>query len=418
LLQTDAAIGTTKPLVEALSALGKPAYLVPNSFNEIQRQKAKALLSKVPDPRDHLTIGYFSGSRTHNRDFQTAASAIIRLLSEFSSLKLFIVGELDLPDDFSGFSNQIERAGFMPYQQMLEAMARCDINIAPLVIGNPFNEAKSELKWFESALLGVPSVVSRTAPYEEAIKDGITGMMAGNASEWYDKLKALIVDSALRQRIGENARTESLSKWGPDALLKHLHNALPLENVQEATPVTKNGKIKIDWIVPGLIIGGGGHRNILRAAYFLEQFGHDVGLVFTNVSQSETELRELLHTHFYPFQGPIRVYDGIFRYSDVMFATHWSTVYTALEAVGMTREILYFIQDFEPMFAPMGTEYILAENTYRKGLYGISSGPWCAHVLRREFNAEVDYFEFPIDRDVYYPRPRNKQNKNVIFCQT
>ncbi|WP_035200304.1 glycosyltransferase [Agrobacterium tumefaciens] len=417
LLETDAVIGSTKPLVAALAALGKPAYLVPNTFNRIQSEKAEVLRQERKDTRDSLRIGYFSGSRTHNQDFAVAAPAILRLLGEFPSLRLLIVGELDLPSGFDSLSGQVERLDFMPYQKMQEELARCDINIAPLVIGNPFNEAKSELKWFEAALLDVPCVVSKTAPYENAVVDRATGMLAANEAEWYEKLRMLLQDATLRQRIGENARQAALSNWGQDSLGARLLDVLPLKDVSPSSqPVSANkDRKKIDWIIPGLILGGGGHRNILRAAYFLEQFGHDVGLIFTGVEESAEEVRALLHKHFYPFQGQIKIYDGIFRYSDVLFATHWSTVYTALEARGMTGEIMYFIQDFEPMFAPMGTEYILAENTYRKGLYGISSGPWCAHVLRKDFNAEVDFFEFPIDKSVYFPRQRQKTEKNIIF---
>ncbi|WP_332302999.1 rhamnosyltransferase WsaF family glycosyltransferase [Rhizobium sp. GR12] len=417
LLETDAVIGSTKPLVDALSSLGKPAYLVPNTFNRIQLEKAEVLRQEQKEARDFLKIGYFSGSRTHNQDFAVAAPAILRLLGEFSSLRLLIVGELDLPPSFDSFSGRVERLDFMPYQKMQEELARCDINIAPLVIGNPFNQAKSELKWFEAALLDIPCVVSKTEPYEIAVVDGMSGMLASNEAEWYEKLRMLLQDASLRQRIGERARQAALSKWGQDALRTRLMDVLPLREVSlspQAVSVNKDRK-KIDWIIPGLILGGGGHRNILRAAYFLEQFGHDVGLIFTGVDESAAEIRALLHEHFYPFQGQIKVYDGVFRYSDVLFATHWSTVYTALEAQGMTGEIMYFIQDFEPMFAPMGTEYILAENTYRKGLYGISSGPWCAHVLRKDFNAVVDFFEFPIDRNVYFPRQRQKTEKNIIF---
>lgn len=417
LLETDAVIGSTKPLVTALAALCKPAYLVPNTFNRIQLEKAEVLRQERKTARDFLKIGYFSGSLTHNQDFATAAPAILRLLEEFPSLRLLIVGELDLPSGFDSFSGQVERLDFMPYQKMQEELARCDINIAPLVIGNPFNEAKSELKWFEAALLEVPCVVSKTAPYEIAVVDGTTGMLAANEAEWYEKLQMLLQDATLRQRIGENARQAALSNWGQDSLGTRLLDVLPLKDVSPSSKTASANKDrkKIDWIIPGLILGGGGHRNILRAAYFLEQFGHDVGLIFTGVEESAAEIRALLHEHFYPFQGQVKVYDGIFRYSDVLFATHWSTVYTALEARGMTGEIMYFIQDFEPMFAPMGTEYILAENTYRKGLYGISSGPWCAHVLRKDFNAEVDFFEFPIDKSVYFPRERLKSERNIIF---
>lgn len=117
LRETDAVIGSTKPLVAALAALGKPAYLVPNTFNRIQLEKAEVLRQERKTARDFLKIGYFSGSRTHNQDFAMAAPAILRLLEEFPSLRLLIVGELDLPPGFDSFSGRIERLDFMPYQK-------------------------------------------------------------------------------------------------------------------------------------------------------------------------------------------------------------------------------------------------------------------------------------------------------------
>lgn len=173
--------------------------------------------------------------------------------------------------------------------------------------------------------------------------------------------------------------------------------------------------LTIDWIIPRLIIGGGGHRNILRAAHFLEQFGHDVALHFTSSDDQARELPGLVNKHFYPFAGPVKAYDGNFRKSDVIFATHWTTVDAAIRAKASTDHLFYFVQDFEPAFAPMGSEYVLAENTYRLGLYCITSGPWCEHLLKRDYNAEADHFRFPVDTSVYNRRPRIKTNQNIVF---
>jgi glycosyltransferase involved in cell wall biosynthesis len=150
-----------------------------------------------------------------------------------------------------------------------------------------------------------------------------------------------------------------------------------------------------------LIIGGGGHRNILRAAYHLETFGHDVRLYFSDTQMTEVELRKAVRRHFYPFEGTIKRFKGHAAGEDVLMATHWSTVALAESVKSSVGEIMYFVQDFEPAFYPMGSEYILAENTYRKNLYAITSGPWCAHILKRDYAMEADSFRFPVDRSIY-----------------
>jgi glycosyltransferase involved in cell wall biosynthesis len=105
--------------------------------------------------------------------------------------------------------------------------------------------------------------------------------------------------------------------------------------------------------------------------------------------------------HFYPFEGPVRRFSGRVDGEDVMMATHWSTVALAESVRSLIGEIMYFVQDFEPAFYPMGSEYILAENTYRKNLYAITSGPWCAHMLKRDYAMEADSFRFPVDGTIY-----------------
>ena len=174
-------------------------------------------------------------------------------------------------------------------------------------------------------------------------------------------------------------------------------------------------KLKISWIVPGLIIGGGGHRNILRAAYHLEQFGHELELYFTSTDLDSRQLKQMVNEHFYPLECRMHRYEGTINKTDVLFATHWSTVDPALKARHVAGEVMYFVQDFEPMFAPMGTEYILAENTYRQGLYCITSGPWCEHLLRRDYNVEADHFALPVDSNIYHPYERTKAETNILF---
>lgn len=174
--------------------------------------------------------------------------------------------------------------------------------------------------------------------------------------------------------------------------------------------------MRIDWMIGGLSIASGGLRNIFRAAHFLEQFGHDVGLYFFNTPFSLPQIREILRDHYYPFYGPVMRCDGTtYRQADVLFATHWSTVENTLKGRASVSELMYFVQDFEPAFAPMSADYILAENTYRENLYCICSGPWCVQILRDNFGATADYFDFPLDRSVYYPRTRLNEKTNIAF---
>ena len=84
-------------------------------------------------------------------------------------------------------------------------IARFDINLAPLEVGNPFVEAKSELKFFEAAICDVPTIASPSGPHKRAIQHGENGLLASTADEWARALAQLVADEQLRKRIGREA---------------------------------------------------------------------------------------------------------------------------------------------------------------------------------------------------------------------
>ena len=392
---------TTDYLATKMRELGRDVTVVPNTVNLAQRALAETLLQQRERDDQTVRICYFSGSKTHARDFAECAEAVQATLRKYPQVVFRLVGLLDLDDSWVPFAERIERFGFMSPLDMLANMAEGDINLAPLEEGNSFCEGKSELKFFEAGLVEVPTVASRSVTYKAAIDDGKTGFLASDVKEWSDKLARLVESSSLRAQIGKNARSKALSAFSTDTAARRALVAYGLEKAAPVRLETSKTRLKIGWIVPGLIIGGGGHRNILRAAYHLERFGHDVRLYFSDTNMSEAELRRTVRQHFYPFEGPVSRFGARADREDVMMATHWSTVALAESVKSEVGEIMYFVQDSEPAFYPMGSEYILAENTYRKNLYAITSGPWCAHILTRDYGMEADSFRFPVDSGVY-----------------
>lgn len=412
---------TTAPLARAVEALGLRALIVPNSLNRQQIAASAAIVAAKAKDKPRATIGYFSGSRTHERDFAQAAPALLELMRARDDFDLLVVGYLDLGPEWAPFEHRVRRRDFMPPLEMLAVLGECDINIAPLEVGDPFCEAKSELKFFEAALVETPSVVSPTEPLAQAIEPGVTGFVASTPDDWRTALGQLLDNPGLRRDIGRRARASALETFGVEAIAQAAQAAL-LGELEPAPPAARpaakartSSSLRVDWVIPPLLIGGGGHRNIIRAAHYLQQFGHDVTMHFMGADQGDEELEYLVGRHFYPFEGKVRRYDGEFRQSDVILATHWTTVNAALEGRRQTGEVMYFVQDFEPWFYPMGSEYVLAENTYRQGLYCISSGPWCEQRLKADYGLEADHFRFPVDNALYRPIERAGPTGNVVF---
>jgi len=97
----------------------------------------------------------------------------------------------------------------------------------PLQAGNPFVEAKSELKYFEAALAGVCSVASPTGPYRRAIAHGETGFLASSSAEWETTLLRLVDDPRLRAGVAQAALLDVLWRFGPQRRRDLMRDFLP-----------------------------------------------------------------------------------------------------------------------------------------------------------------------------------------------
>lgn len=225
MLQADYCSATTTFLVDYMRSFAKKTFLLPNGFDEnIWYASRLALRTRLASTHDDLIrIGYAGGSRTHQKDFAKIADVIAQLLRERSNCRLVLFRKEMLPctdiDEFPALlavSQQIEWREMVPLKDLPLEMARFDINLVPLEVGNAFCEAKSELKFFESALVEVPVVASPTQTFREAIEDGETGFLASDANSWYSILSKLLDDVSLRQQIGRRAYNSVLWKYGAE----------------------------------------------------------------------------------------------------------------------------------------------------------------------------------------------------------
>ncbi len=223
----EAATTTTDYLAEKLRAKGKRVFIVKNKLSEEDVRWANEIIStchfdrsegiqeSFDDTRDDpsVRIGYASGTATHNKDFATITEALLRLLAAYPQTTLVIAGPLLLDERFAPFAERIERLPFANRREHFRNLASLDINLAPLEIGEPFCEGKSELKFFEAGIVAVPTVAAATGSFVGAIDDGIDGFVARDTEEWYVKLDRLVKDSTLRVSMGQAARAKVLREY-------------------------------------------------------------------------------------------------------------------------------------------------------------------------------------------------------------
>jgi glycosyltransferase involved in cell wall biosynthesis len=206
-------ISTTWTLADAAKGMGRTSYVVRNGLNDRQVALAdQALRRKGQRRRDGwVRIGYQPGTRTHRQDFAVALPALARILEEFPQVKLVIQGPLDIPEALRRYRQRIERWPYVSWEKLVEVTGRLDLTIAPLEPDNLLNEAKSALKYFEPGLVEVPVVASPTEDFRAAIRHGVNGFLAATDEEWYNSLRSLVGDAALRQQVAQAARQDVLA---------------------------------------------------------------------------------------------------------------------------------------------------------------------------------------------------------------
>lgn len=207
---------TTTFLADKLRERVKQVFIVPNRLSEEDVRIADGIRKKQGTRnkgQGEATMSYFSGSASHNKDFATITEPLLGILEKYPETELAIYGPLDLDQRFDALGKRVRRIPYVSREKHWANIASTDINLAPLEIGNPFCESKSELKFFEAGILGVPTVAAATQTFQEAIQDGKDGFVATTADEWTDKLEKLILDPVFRHEMGEKAREKALAKY-------------------------------------------------------------------------------------------------------------------------------------------------------------------------------------------------------------
>ena len=181
----------------------------------------------------------------------------------------------------------------------------------------------------------------------------------------------------------------------------------------------KEDEVKIlNWVIPEMGKGSGGHLNIFRFVSLLENMGfHSRIYLFKAPSLHDNEsVRDFLKENFPILDERVEAYWDVkyAEFAHATIATSWETAYF-VKNFDNTISKFYFVQDYEPFFFAHGSYYELAKNTYRFGLRGITAGDWIKDKLITEFGMKADSFGFSYDKDLYKPLKKKGNTKRVFF---
>lgn len=187
----DAITTTTEYLANKLRKLNPNVFVCPN-FYEPNWFNVKNRANSGP-----LRIGW-TGGVNHVGDLAMITPAIKRLKEKYG-VKVVTRGDPRIKELWGKDVESFPPVPIKYYPEALASMA-IDIGICPLE-DNEFNKCKSEIKFMEYSLLGIPSVCSPTV-YEHVP----VSTVARTEDEWVEKLSKLIESEQLRRNQGTVAK--------------------------------------------------------------------------------------------------------------------------------------------------------------------------------------------------------------------
>ena len=205
-------------------------------------------------------------------------------------------------------------------------------------------------------------------------------------------------------------------------VLKHLEFIMDREEIPFRKAEFETHKnddiILLNWIIPEMGIGSGGHINIFRFISNLEKmdFHSRVYLYLSPNYKDNESVRKFTKEHFSILDSNVELFYDVseISFAHATIATSWQTAYY-VRNYNNTISKCYFVQDFEPYFYPMGSYYEFAENTYKFGLKGITAGDWLKDKLREEYGMDTESFGFSYDKDLYIPKEKHDSIKRIFF---
>ena len=209
-------VSTPKLALQMEKDFKKKTYIYHNFLNFEQEEISKKICSLKEKKYDNskFVIGYFSGSGTHARDLDVALDSILKLMNKYDDVYFEIVGFMALNNKFDKYikNKRLIMKPLVTYQELQYLIGSVDLNIIPLQ-KNLFNDCKSELKFFEAAIVNTLTLASSNAVYGKVIEDGVNGFLVDDF-DWFDKLEYIYLNRNKLKKIVDNARIYSLDEYG------------------------------------------------------------------------------------------------------------------------------------------------------------------------------------------------------------
>ena len=396
-------IASTTRLQTEMGKHLKEVYVNRNVASEEMVKYSEIALNEVKKDSDKIVIGYLSGSITHNDDFKLIMPTIIKLLKKYDNVYLQIVGLLDLPDEMQEVKDKVLTSPFIDWKELPKLIRSIDINLAPLE-DTIFNEAKSENKWTEAALVKIPTVASNVGAFKEAIENGKTGLLCNDERDWEESLINLIENKEEREKIATNAYEEVMNK--------HITTK---SGLGVAKFIKSKLRKNICFVLPSTNVSGG-VMVAIKHGLILKKKGYDVTLI--NINKETRKVDKLYENNEYLYVVS-NYRTEMLMYIDTMVATMWLTLEFVRKYFNCEHK-KYLVQNMETGFYKHGEfEKKKANSTYCNifNIEYLTISKWCQNWLKEDFDTECKYAPNGIDLSIFPVRKREFKGKIKILIE-
>ena len=152
-----------------------------------------------PSPDGVVRIGWI-GTPTNAGHLEIVHKPLVRLMEKYN-VELRLVGLNQAP---RWNTDRISLEAWSLAKE-LDFFSRFDIGIMPLE-DTPFSRGKCAFKMIQYMAAGIPVVASPVGANVDALEQGKQGYLADSDDAWETALEKLILDQALRRRMGADGR--------------------------------------------------------------------------------------------------------------------------------------------------------------------------------------------------------------------
>ena len=395
----DYAITTTEALAKELKHYVKDVYINRNVASE-RMVELSQIAVKAKEEHDDIIIGYLSGSISHNPDIEMIKPALIKILQKYNNTKLKLVGEIDLPEEFLKFKDRIIIEPFVDWEKLPSIIASLDINLAPLE-KSIFNEAKSENKWMEAALVKTVTLASNIGAFKQVVKNDYDGVLFNDEKDFTNKLTKLIEDKEYRNSIALHAYNRVMKEY----ITTYTGHGIGKYIKEKLHP-------NIGFILPTTNLSGG-INVIIRHIEILKKNGYDTTII--NMDNNNEDIQNK--------NGTIRVIKKhktkFYGHFDTLVASLWTTL-EFLKKYPNVMHRKYLVQGFETDFGKYGQFMRISANaTYEDdtNIEYITISKWCKKWLKDKYEKDAKYAPNGIETKLFKYKERTFKGKIKILIE-